>query len=167
MVISLIGKATGRYPVRCRFESYIASKPQKGAPCNGWGDMNSCVGCSIEFRAKKGSTGKYCSSACMGAHSRQKVIDAWLRGEDPGWSGITVVLKSAVRSYILELADYACSVCGWDKRHPIDGKPLVEIDHVDGNAKNCKPDNLVVLCPNCHSMTPTFRARNKVSARKR
>ena len=49
----------------------------------------------------------------------------------------------------------------------IDGKPLVEVDHINGDASNCKEENLRVLCPNCHSMTPTFRARNKTSARNR
>jgi 5-methylcytosine-specific restriction endonuclease McrA len=95
------------------------------------------------------------------------VVDAWLRGEDSGWCGKTVQIKKGVRRYLLETRGASCSLCGWDKTHPIDGKPLVEIDHVDGDAKNNKPKNLRILCPNCHSMTSNYRARNRNSTRNR
>lgn len=36
------------------------------------------------------------------------------------------------------------------------GKPLtLEVDHIDGNSDNNKPDNLRLLCPNCHSQQDT------------
>jgi hypothetical protein len=92
-------------------------------------------------------------------------VKAWLSGKDPGWTGKTAQLKNAVRRYILETRGSACEICGWDKCHPIDGFTLVEIDHIDGDAKNNKPENLRVLCPNCHSMTSNHRARNKKSSR--
>lgn len=44
---------------------------------------------------------------------------------------------------------------------------LTEVDHIDGDAHNCRPTNLKILCPNCHSMTPAFRARNSGSKRSR
>jgi predicted HNH restriction endonuclease len=68
---------------------------------------------------------------------------------------------------VLERDGYACQSCGWDERHPDDGRPLVEVDHADGDATNTRPENLRALCPNCHSMTPTFRRRNRVSKRHR
>lgn len=38
------------------------------------------------------------------------------------------------------------------------GKPLVlELDHIDGNHDNNAYGNLRLLCPNCHSQTPTWR----------
>jgi hypothetical protein len=41
------------------------------------------------------------------------------------------------------------------------GKELqLELHHVDGNRNNHSLDNLMLLCPNCHSQTDTFRARN-------
>lgn len=41
------------------------------------------------------------------------------------------------------------------------GKPInIELDHIDGNRSNHKLENLKMLCPNCHSQTPTFRAKN-------
>lgn len=40
------------------------------------------------------------------------------------------------------------------------GRPLVfELEHKDGNRYNDARVNLEVLCPNCHSQTPTWRGR--------
>lgn len=35
------------------------------------------------------------------------------------------------------------------------------LDHTDGNSDNNSRENLKLLCWNCHSMTPTFGAKNK------
>jgi hypothetical protein len=41
------------------------------------------------------------------------------------------------------------------------GNPIVlQLDHVDGNFNNNRPDNLQYLCPNCHSQTETFGKKN-------
>lgn len=52
-----------------------------------------------------------------------------------------------------------CSECGLiDWR----GKPLsIQIDHINGDNKDNRLENLRMLCPNCHSQTETFGARNK------
>lgn len=112
---------------------------------------------------------KYCNSVCAAAPRRagQSEIEAWLAGEVCGHTGAAQKLKPWVREYVLLQANYACSECGWDKRHPDDGRPLVEVDHEDGDASNSRPYNLRALCPNCHSMTSTFRRRNAVSTRNR
>lgn len=36
----------------------------------------------------------------------------------------------------------------------------IEIDHKDGDNKNNTRDNMEGLCPNCHSLTETWRGRN-------
>ena len=38
-----------------------------------------------------------------------------------------------------------------------------ELDHIDGNSNNHILSNLRILCPNCHSQTETFRAKNIAS----
>lgn len=44
------------------------------------------------------------------------------------------------------------------------GHPLtLEIDHINGDHRDNRRENLVGLCPNCHSITPTWRGRNKTS----
>ena len=49
-----------------------------------------------------------------------------------------------------------CNISEWLNK-PI---PL-ELHHVDGNRHNHFLGNLKLLCPNCHSQTDTFRAKNK------
>jgi Zn finger protein HypA/HybF involved in hydrogenase expression len=52
---------------------------------------------------------------------------------------------------------YKCSECSiqdWNNS-PI----VLELDHIDGDKLNNKLENLRLLCPNCHSQTPTFRNR--------
>jgi 5-methylcytosine-specific restriction endonuclease McrA len=39
---------------------------------------------------------------------------------------------------------------------------VLQIDHIDGNRKNCLIGNLRILCPNCHSQTETFGNKNSV-----
>jgi len=36
----------------------------------------------------------------------------------------------------------------------------IELDHIDGDRTNHRLKNLRMLCPNCHSQTETFRAKN-------
>lgn len=110
---------------------------------------------------------KYCNIKCQKQYEYQEQIKEWKNGTRKGYTGITKAISNPVRKYMLIKANYSCQQCGWNKLHPIDNRPLVEIDHIDGNAENCSEENLRVLCPNCHSMTHTFRARNKISARQR
>jgi 5-methylcytosine-specific restriction endonuclease McrA len=55
-----------------------------------------------------------------------------------------------------------CSDCKLDTW--MDQPIPLELDHIDGNHQNNALDNLRLLCPNCHSLTPTFRGKNKRSA---
>lgn len=63
----------------------------------------------------------------------------------PAWA-----LRKALKEYGRE---YKCVSCGnigeWN------GKKLVlEVDHIDHDWQNNKPENLQFLCPNCHSQKP-------------
>lgn len=53
-----------------------------------------------------------------------------------------------------------CAECGigpsWN------GKPLtLQVDHHNGAYWDCRLENLRLLCPNCHSQTPTYAGRNR------
>lgn len=46
------------------------------------------------------------------------------------------------------------------------GVPIpLEVDHIDGNHKNSFPSNVRLLCANCHSLTPTYKSKNKGNGR--
>lgn len=93
-----------------------------------------------------------------------KRVQQWLNGEWAG--GSEHALSISIRKYVIEQAEYQCKVCGWNEVHPDDGKPILEVNHIDGNGNNHRPENLEVLCPNHHAMTSTHRNRNKGNGRK-
>lgn len=126
--------------------------------------MNTCKNCSKTVKRK---VSIYCSNKCQRSYQSQELLNKWLLGEVSGTMGKAMQTCNYVRRYLKESRGSACNRCGWDEYHPIDGNSLTEIDHIDGDASNTVPENLEILCPNCHSMTPTFRARNKRSSRDR
>ncbi len=65
----------------------------------------------------------------------------------------------SLRARILYEQNEKCNKCGLDEWL---NTPLVlELEHKDGNHFNNCRDNLEMLCPNCHSLTSTWRGRNK------
>ena len=53
-----------------------------------------------------------------------------------------------------------CELCGWAEVS-LDGRIPVELDHINGIHTDNRLENLRILCPNCHSLQPTHRGRNK------
>ncbi|MEU6590175.1 HNH endonuclease signature motif containing protein [Streptomyces sp. NPDC046881] len=70
-------------------------------------------------------------------------------------------LKRAMRELGVE---ERCALCGTEPLWLGERLPL-EVDHVDGNWRNNRVENLRFLCPNCHSTTDTYRGRGKSRAR--
>lgn len=54
-----------------------------------------------------------------------------------------------------------CNRCGWNGKVVGAEFTPCELHHKDGNSHNHSLDNLELICPNCHSLTPNYRAKNK------
>ena len=105
-----------------------------------------------------------CSHACFNDRRYAGYIKRWLAGEEPGgaWYGVS----NHVHRWLRERKGEQCWKCGWKKRNPKTGKIPLQADHKNGNPENHRPDNLRLLCPNCHSLTPSFGGLNLGNGRK-
>jgi 5-methylcytosine-specific restriction endonuclease McrA len=82
---------------------------------------------------------------------KTKIMKSWDRPYE-------AMSREALKKRILHESDYKCECCGISNWQ---GKSLtLEMDHIDGDPNNNRRDNLRILCPNCHSQTHTFRAKN-------
>lgn len=117
-----------------------------------------CRDCNVPIRSNE----RYCTECrpSWRARALSVKIDAWTSGDRDIASYKTGALAEWARTHLLTLAEYKCTECGWDKPNPITGKPILTVDHVDGNWRNNSFDNLKVLCYNCHTLTETFGSLN-------
>lgn len=72
--------------------------------------------------------------------------------------------RATIRKCIIHERGNECSVCHITEWN---GKPIVfQVDHIDGRADDNSPENLRLICANCHSQTPHFGGKNKGRGRK-
>lgn len=107
-----------------------------------------CAECQKNLKAK---SSKFCSHECFQKHRHRTAIELWKSGqEDFG--------PRRLKRFLTETVGYACATCGisdWA------GKPItLELEHKNGDSEDNSPENLCLLCPNCHSQTPTYKAKN-------
>ena len=72
------------------------------------------------------------------------------------------VTQKVLRGYIErhKILEYKCQTCGCDGNWQ-NGIIALEVDHINGDNKDNRIENLRYLCPNCHALTSTYRGRNK------
>jgi len=72
--------------------------------------------------------------------------------------------SARLKKYLIRAGESEeCALCGtgtvWN------GSPLrLEVDHTNGKWWDNRPENLRLLCPNCHATTDTFRGRKRDEA---
>lgn len=65
------------------------------------------------------------------------------------------LIKEGYKEYKCEKP--GCGISEWN------GESIsLELNHKDGNNGNHKLENLELLCPNCHSQTPTYRSKKLI-----
>lgn len=156
--------------------------------------MKTCKKCNKEFEPRKGLN-NYCSLGCRNsrvwsdddkqkkstsAKNSEKVKKSNENRPKELWEKIGRIRKENHKNRILEL-DYdllsfdslryrilyeqheKCNRCGFNEW--MGEKLILELEHKDGNHNNNIRENLEMLCPNCHSLTETWRGRNKTDKR--
>ena len=125
-----------------------------------------CKNCGKELTAEQRNN-TYCSVSCGIAYQNKQKVQEWLEGKFDGTRGNNGLLSVPIRNYLLERADNKCELCGWHEVNPTTNLVPLEIHHIDGNYQNNSPENLQVLCPDCHSLTPNYKSLNRDSDRDR
>lgn len=120
-----------------------------------------CLNCGKELLGER----KYCDKKCQNDHKYKEYIKKWKKGLETGKSG-EYQISGYVKRYIKEKYNNQCCKCGWNEINPYTGKIPLEIHHKDGDYKNNSEDNLELLCPNCHSLTSTYKNAGNHDGRK-
>ena len=82
-------------------------------------------------------------------------IEDYLDGKILPHSGYKFKLRLIKKGWLEEKC-IRCGITEWEGE-----KLSLHMDHIDGNRYNNELKNLRLLCPNCHSLTPTYCGKNK------
>jgi hypothetical protein len=123
-----------------------------------------CLNCGTENPIKGIQyTNKYCNNKCQQEYQYKTYIAEWKQNMRDGCKG-KLQTSSYIKKYILEKQNNTCIGCGIETWRG--EKITLELDHIDGDSKNNAEYNLRGLCPNCHSLTPTYKSKNIGRGRK-
>lgn len=108
-----------------------------------------CKNCNKEFKAIRDNM-QFCSQKCSQEYRFKEKDKEYYAGK--------ISRQKTLKLHFLRHNENKCSICGltsWQN------KPIVLIlDHIDGNPENNLPENLRLVCPNCDSQLPTYKAKN-------
>jgi len=119
-----------------------------------------CKNCSVPLINDRKHKNVFCNTNCCNEYKIKTNILKWLSSPD-----FYKTLPTFVRNYLLIESKYKCCQCGWGEKNPISNTYPLIIDHIDGNSENNKPNNIRVICPNCDSLTATYKGLNKGNGR--
>lgn len=120
-----------------------------------------CINCNTETKRNN----KYCSIACQKEFEYKKYIDKWKNKKVDGLRG-EYQISMHIKTYLFKKFHNKCARCGWGEVNPYTNKIPLEVEHKDGNYKNNDENNLILLCPNCHALTSTYKGANLNNGRK-
>lgn len=116
--------------------------------------IGKCINCEKELIKNNGKNfKKYCSVRCQVDFITNKNIKE------------NKASSKTVKRFLIKKYGSKCMKCGWAEINEYSNKVPIELEHIDGNSENNELENLILLCPNCHSLTPTYKALNKGNGR--
>ena len=107
---------------------------------------------------------QFCDTNCYSQHKYLIFINRWKLGLENGRSG-KLNTSRHIRKYFITKYNNSCQKCGWREVNKHTGSVPIELHHIDGNFLNNTEENLELSCPNCHSLTNTYKASNKNNKR--
>lgn len=129
----------------------------------GSGKIRYCLNCGKVLSNRQT---KYCSNICQADYQYKQYINRWKSGEETGLSG-EYGISQHIRRYLMDKYSCKCQLCGWGETNPYTNTVPLEIHHINGDYKNNNEDNLQLICPNCHSLTETYKSHNKNGRKQR
>ena len=123
-----------------------------------------CIYCLNKFKySKHNQSGKFCSNKCSAKFASDSLVLLWRIGLSSGLNNSKTTENSHTVKMFMKNNYKHCEICGLDEWNDL---PIpLEIDHIDGDAMNNRPNNLRMLCRNCHGQTSNFGSRNKNGTR--
>lgn len=88
--------------------------------------------------------------------ARKYKLEDVLNGKYPQYSTYKLKCRLINEGY----KDDKCEICGRSEKRPGEKYTPCELHHIDGDRTNHKLNNLILICPNCHSLTKNYRSKN-------
>lgn len=120
-----------------------------------------CLNCNKKIKNKN----KFCSIVCQKEYQYKEYIKDWKNNKVTGLKG-EYQISNYIKTYLFKKYNNKCARCNWGEINKYTNKIPLEVEHIDGNYKNNNEENLILLCPNCHSLTSTYKGANVNHGRK-
>lgn len=130
-----------------------------------------CLYCGKELNLEnRDYRSKFCNSSCaakynnsqrtLSLETKNKISDS-LRQHNNEITKNSKGKRKTFRDRLFEsgLKEYKCECCGISEWQ---GKPItLQVHHINGNHFDNSLENIQILCPNCHSQTDNYCAKNR------
>ena len=122
-------------------------------------DINRCIKCNNIISRRN----KFCNNTCHSEYNKKIIFEKIENGSfslenkytESGW----------IKLYLINKYGEKCMMCDWNKKNLLTTRIPIQLNHIDGNSDNNKLNNVELLCPNCHSLTPNYGSLNNGKGR--